>query len=472
MMSMKNRITSLTDYLGRDSDGLAYSTFTCPRCGREHSVPFGPMRTAPGLVAEIPAVAQEVLGHAPKKTQLIYDRAIQEIIEASVIQPLTAAGMQLSLLPLGSKGHLLDSELPMGDESSKLVDPDVDLLIGAGSGVIADLTKWIATRLHLPYILAGTAPSMNAYTSITATITESDVKTSRMLTPANAVLLDVDILTGAPMDMIHAGMGDLAARAICNADWKLSQLIKGTYFCSLPYEMTAENERTFLGSAEHIARRDPAAIQQLSEAILKSGLSMTVLEGETSPSSGAEHIISHFWDLLTHTRGLPKNLHGTQVGVATVIMIAFYQYMRGLDPSRIDPHEVVARRVPLESLIAENTARYGLAGPLFNDVVRSKYLSDEALIERIHWVQQHWTQIWEEIDPYLPSVDQVRTPLRLAGMPLTLASVQRSIADAMEALVKGPQYRSRYTLLDLAWELGLMPLAAEEALERSGVLGG
>jgi glycerol-1-phosphate dehydrogenase [NAD(P)+] len=469
---MQNRITSLADYLSRDSNGLALSSFTCPYCGRDHSVPFGPMRTGQNLVAEIPTVAASVLGHAPRKSQVVYDRAIEEIIQASVIQPLTASGMALSGLPLGQVGHLLDSELPMGDEACALVDPNVELLIGAGSGVIADLTKWIATYTHLPYILVGTAPSMNAYTSITATITENDVKTSRMLTPANAVLLDVDIQVDAPMTMIHAGMGDLAARAICNADWKLSQLIHGTYFCPLPFEMTAENERMFLGAAARIAQREPAAIELLSEAILKSGLSMTVLEGETSPSSGGEHIISHFWDLLTHTRALPKNLHGTQVGVGTVIMIAFYQYVRNVDPSRIDPREVIRRRAPMETLLEENTSRYGQAGPLFNEVVHSKYLSDEALVERIRWIQDHWEHIWAEIDPYLPSIDQVRAPLRLAGMPLTLASVQRSKEDAIEALVKGPQYRTRYTLLDLAWELGLMPDAAEEVLELADVLKG
>ncbi|HMN62309.1 MAG TPA: iron-containing alcohol dehydrogenase, partial [Anaerolinea sp.] len=271
---MQTTITSLSNYLQRDSNALAQSSFTCPYCGRNHTVPFGPMLARRGLVAELPEVAGQILGRSPRKVQVVYDHAIEEIIQQAVLRPLGQSGLPITNLALGHKGLLLDSELPMADEVSELVQPDADILIGAGSGVIADLTKWIATRRNLPYILAGTAPSMNAYTSITATITENDVKTSRMLTPANAVLMDVDIQVDAPMPMLHAGMGDLAARAICNADWKLSQLVHGTYFCPLPYEMTAQNQDAYLGAAEGIAARDPQAIQLLSEAILKSGLSM------------------------------------------------------------------------------------------------------------------------------------------------------------------------------------------------------
>jgi hypothetical protein len=48
--------------------------------------------------------------------------------------------------------------------------------------------------------------------------------------------------------------------------------------------------------------------------------------------------------------------------------------------------------------------------------------------------------------------------------------VRRSREEGIEALVKGPQYRIRYTLLDLASELGVLPGAAEEILFNAGVL--
>jgi hypothetical protein len=53
-----------------------------------------------------------------------------------------------------------------------------------------------------------------------------------------------------------------------------------------------------------------------------------------------------------------------------------------------------------------------------------------------------------------------------------LNAIQRTKQQALDALLFGGRYRLRYTLLDLAWDLGLFPEAAEEILESSGVLNG
>lgn len=467
---MPTILTDLNDYLSRDAAGLADTQLQCPVCGRVHPTPFKVIRTAPGLVHELPELIQRILGRDPRQVGLVFDRAIEGMIEDKVRLPLQAAGVPLTLVPLGQPGELLDSEINLGNAAADALDPQVELLIGAGSGVICDLTKWIATRTHRPFITYGTAPSMNAYTSITATITQNDIKLSHWLDPAQAVLMDVDLQVNAPMDMIHAGMGDLAARAICNADWMLAHQIRGAYFCPVPYQMTAANEARFLAAAGGIRHRDPQAMQTLSEAVLVSGLSMTVLNGETSPSSGAEHVLSHFWDFLHHQRNLPKNLHGAQVGIGTLIMLAFYETMRDFDPRKIDPQTVLRRRPSLEALEEENNRLYGHSAPMFNKVVRKKYIPDSDYTAYLRGILDHWDATWQAVAPYAPALDSIRSPLRLAGAPLTLAGIQRTRAEGIEALVKGPQYRERYTLLDLAWELGILPGAAEEILTRAGVL--
>ncbi|RPJ36553.1 MAG: iron-containing alcohol dehydrogenase, partial [Chloroflexi bacterium] len=424
-----------------------------------------------GAIQEVPELSRSILGRTPRRTVLIYDRAIEAIIQAQVIEPLRKAGLPVEPFPMqGEPGHLLDSGLINGNQAADDIGSNADLLIAAGSGVISDLTKWIATRLNKPFIICGTAPSMNGYTSITATITENDIKISRFLHPANAVVLDVDILSGAPLPMIHSGMGDLAARAICNADWKLSELLRKTYFCPLPYQMTAENERSYLAAAPGIKNQDPAAIELLSEAILLSGLSMTILEGETSPSSGAEHVISHFWDFLVHLRGIPKNFHGTQVGVGSLIMVNAYQYLREVDPGKLDPHKLLQTRPSIEAIEAENAAFYGEYAPSFNEVARKKRIPDHEYEGYVRSIQENWGQMWESLDPYVPPVERIRVPFDQAGVPYKLADVHRTREEAREALLHGGHYRPRYTALDLFWELGLFPQAADEILERSGVL--
>jgi len=466
-------IESAEDFLSRDSAGLANSLIDpCPICGRKHPVPLGVIRAGRGVVSEIPGLVETILGRSPRRPVVIYDADIEEIILPRVIEPLRSQGLAVEPFPMrGEPGHLLDSGVENGSQAAVEIGSTADFLIGAGSGVISDLTKWIATQLEQPFLICGTAPSMNGYTSITATMTENDVKLSKLLNPADAVVLDVDIQAEAPMPMIHSGVGDLAARAVCNADWKLSELLRKTYFCPLPYLMTTENERAYLNAAGGIAGRDPQAMGLLSEAILLSGLSMTVLEGETSPSSGAEHVISHFWDLLVHLRGVPKNFHGTQVGVGTIIMLNAYQYLREIDPSRIDPRQALRERPALEEIEAENWALYGDKAPSFNEVARKKRIPDSKYVEYLTGILDSWGTMWEALDPYVAPVEKIRGPFDQAGVPYRLADIHRTPAEAREALLHGSHYRPRYTLLDLLWELGLFPDAADEILARSGILG-
>lgn len=465
-------IYTVEDFLSRDSAGLASTILNpCPLCGRKHPTPFGAIHQGRGAARQVPALAEQILGHKPRRPVLIYDQAIEEIIFPAFVEPLRGLGLPVEPFAMRAEpGHLLDSAIENGNQAADEIGSSADVLIGAGSGVISDLTKWIATRLDRPFISCGTAPSMNGYTSITATITQNDIKISEWLNPANAVVMDVDVLSGAPLPMVHAGVGDLAARAICNADWKLSNWIKGTYFCPLPYQMTAENERRYLAAAEGISRREPQAIELLSEAILLSGLSMTILEGETSPSSGAEHVLSHFWDFLVHARDLPKNFHGTQVGVGTILMLNAYQIFREVNPARIDPQRLVRTRPSLESIEAENRALYGERAESFNQVARQKYIPDADYVEHVRRVLDHWDDLWAAIDPYVAPVERIRGAFDTAGVPYKLADIQRTPDQAREALLKGPHYRIRYTLLDLLWELGLFPEAADEILTRSNVL--
>ena len=147
-------------------------------------MPFGAIRIGRGAVSEVPGLAEGILGRTPRRPVLVYDQAIEDIIGPGVIEPLRALGLPVEPYGMcGEPGHLLDSGVVNGNQAAREIGPSADLLIGAGSGVISDLTKWIATRLERPFIVCGTAPSMNGYTSITATMTENDIKTQQVPQP-------------------------------------------------------------------------------------------------------------------------------------------------------------------------------------------------------------------------------------------------------------------------------------------------
>lgn len=466
-MSQFNR--DLTAFLAKNSTQLAGAKLDCPFCNREHQIPIDQITIGAHTIRQIPAISHKILNHPLQSAALVFDRHIETLIQSEVIQALENNGIRLQLIALGEPGAHLEPTVELGDQAASQVDRSVDLVIGAGSGVICDLSKWIADRACKPLILFGTAPSMNAHTSINATMTENGIKTSKLLAPARSVIFDVPILAQAPLTMLLAGLGDLSAREVCNADWKLSQLIRGTYFCPLPYLMTAPFSKVFQETACGIPSRDPQAIHHLSEAVLLSGLSMTVIAGETSPSSGAEHVISHYWDLLAELEGAPKNLHGLQVAIGTLVNLHLYNYVRNLDPGKLEPHAIARLRPTLAELEAENYQYYGQNAYLFNQAIRQKWIPDSEYVPYIQSILNRWDSLWEQIEPYLTPVDTITQAFQNAGLDSSLRLVRRTPEQARNAILHGNRYRNRYTILDLAWELGVLPDAAKAVLECSGI---
>jgi glycerol-1-phosphate dehydrogenase [NAD(P)+] len=286
-------------------------------------------------------------------------------------------------------------------------------------------------------------------------------------------VLDADILSRAPVEMSQAGVGDMAARAICNADWRLSNILKDTYFCPLPFQMTARSERSYLAVCDRIPSGDHLAIQDLNEAISISGLSMSILDGETSPSSGGEHVISHFWDRMSHLEGAARNLHGAQVASGTLIMLAAYEFIKEQDTSRLNLNQLMRKRMSLPQIEASLRGRFGeSAGPLI-EVSAQKYLPEPHYEKMVRKVIAEWDQMWNILGPYQScSLETLRKHFIAAGTPVSLRKIQRNREQARDAILFGSRYRPRFTLLDLLWELGFFPYAADDILTRSGILDG
>ena len=467
MIDAPKEYRDLGSYLALGPTELANSVLHCPLCGKDHSVPIGRIELGRGLAAELPEIASEILGHAARKTAIIYDAAIEDLVRELVIE--RAAALVPVPVALGAPGLHLETSEGVASAAAASLDADVELVVGVGSGVIADLTKWIATKARLPFMLYATAASMNAHASITAAASRGGVKESVLLEPAAAVLFDLDAIETAPRPMRLAGLGDLMARSSCNADWKLGHLMLGASFCPVPYELTASGEAACLTAAQGIGAGEDAALLVLSRATIVSAISMTMMGGETSASSGCEHVLSHFWDLQAELEGAPKNLHGIQVGIGTLISHALWHRLRGIDPRSIDPERLAALRPSRELLRAENRARFGAAAGIFDAALESKRIPEAEFVRRITLLLSGWDEMWAELSPFIGDRLAIRRALEKAGFELSLAAIHRTRRQALEALSFGARFRSRYTILDLAGELGILPASAEEILEEAEI---
>lgn len=467
---MVEKFLDVETYLDLSPSQLANTTLQCPYCGRSHSIPFKVVKAGHDLVNFIPQVVPEITGKETHQIGIVYDRHIEEKLDDLFFRPFNSLGLPSVRIPLGERGHLLEPAVEIGDKAAHDLSDAVDFLIGVGSGVISDLTKWIATKRNLPYILMGTAASMNAYTSITGTMTENNIKTSKWLDPASGVLLDSTLLASAPTEMTCAGICDLLARNVSNADWKLSEIIRRTYFCPVPFMMMKPYQERFSRQSSALGHNEVTAMQDLGEAILVSGYSMTVLDGETSPSSGSEHVISHFFDFQHEVFDRPKNLHGTQVGIGTILMSTAFEILRQVDPKRIDPDDLMQRRLSQTAISRDHRQVFGKYGKVFDKVIAKKRIPDDSYRDYISLILDSWDDMWKSINPYLLPSKTIRQIMADAGAVTNLSGIHRSPDDTIQALLYGANYRSRYTILDLFWELGLFPKLATQILVQSKVI--
>ncbi len=123
-----------------------------------------------------------------------------------------------------------------------------------------------------PYVVFGTAPSMNGYTSLNAAITVRGHKKSLPAQAPAGAFLDLSILAAAPVRMIRSGLGDSLCRATAQADWLLSHLLFDLPYRTMPFVLLAEDEPELFPSAEELVNGDLDAMEKLVRTLLLSGL--------------------------------------------------------------------------------------------------------------------------------------------------------------------------------------------------------
>ena len=109
--------------------------------------------------------------------------------------------------------------------------PESDVVIGVGSGVINDIGKIVAATANKPYIIVGTAPSMDGYASATSSMTRDGLKISLNSKCADVIIGDTDVLCRAPIKMMASGIGDMLAKYVSICEWRISNLINGEHYC-------------------------------------------------------------------------------------------------------------------------------------------------------------------------------------------------------------------------------------------------
>lgn len=320
------------------------------------------------------------------------------------------------------------------------VDPDVDAIVAVGSGTINDICKMVALGRGCPQVVFATAPSMNGYTSLSASISEHGFKRSvRAITPT-AAFFDLGVLAAAPPRLIRSGLGDSLARPTAQADWLLAHLLLGRPYREAPFHMLAADEAALLAEPEVLLRGDRAAMRHLARLLVLSGFGMTICGG-SFPASQGEHLISHYVELMAPD--LPHTFHGEQIAVAAVAVARLQDaILRRTEPPRLRPSitdraAVLAHFGPAQGETAWRETEPKLLGAA----------ETEALNERL---ARTWPQLRDRILSVTLGARRMIELLSRAGVATAPEQLGWPPALIPQALAHAWMMRNRYTFLDLA----------------------
>ncbi|MCM2422551.1 iron-containing alcohol dehydrogenase family protein [Streptomyces sp. RKAG293] len=254
-----------------------------------------------------------------------------------------------------------------------------DAVVGLGGGKIIDVAKYAAARVGLPMVAVATNLSHDGICSPVSTLDNDNGRGSYGVPTPIALVIDLDVIREAPVRYVRSGIGDAISNLSAIADWELSHRETGEPIDGLAAAMARSAGESVLRHPGGVG--DDAFLTTLAEGLVLSGIAMSI-SGDTRPSSGACHEISHAFDLLYPKRAAA---HGEQVGLGA----AFAMYLRGA-------HEE-------SGLIAEVLRRHGL--PVTPGEIG---FSDEEFVKAVEYAPQTRPGRYTILEHLDLSADQIK----------------------------------------------------------------
>ena len=318
-------MSNVQEILGWHSLG---TSFDCP-CGIRHALPIEACLVGEDAAQSLADFAQNRCG---KSCLVISDENTHQVCGDYVLSKLGAHRIKVSehIFP----GESLEATLETGDVVADL-GKEVDFYVAIGAGTLSDLAKYAGNLQDKPVLLYPTAASMNGYSSAIVALKIRGLKRTMPCKPATGIFAEPSVVATAPQRMLAAGVADFLSKCSSSADWQAAHMLRGDYYCHRPREFNEGIQEKLLANASAIGKAEPDAVRLVLDALLLSGFGM-VVAGSSAPASGGEHLLSHFIDMKHALYGTANDLHGTQVGVATVYTLGLWEKILELEAADID----------------------------------------------------------------------------------------------------------------------------------------
>ena len=408
-------------------------------CGMEHNIDVEKIVIESGAVSQLEEILEEFQNPVficDSNTRTAAEPFLEEEFKDYPVIELNPEGLQAD-----NRGvNKVMKQLDYCDRGLSSVS--VDVLVAIGGGTIHDLTRYAATEYDIPFVSIPTAASVDGYAANVAALTWDGLKRTVAGVSPRWILADTDIFSAAPSRLTASGVSDFLGKYISMLDWKIAHLVTGEYICEEVCDLLEKALRDVSRVLEDIRFGDKDAIEKLMYALLLSGLCMQMVESPR-PVSGAEHMVSHLWDLNVLNEKT-NALHGEQVGLGLLIVTDYYKKLgyairhkkvtvksetaKGLEMSLLE--HTFGKKGLLEGILTENTPN-----PLEN-------IDLEELEEQLPEI--------EDLIDDLPDADDMYAKLHDAGCVHEISNLGIDKEKVELTLQSSPYVRNRLTLLRLS----------------------
>ncbi|MBQ6239655.1 MAG: iron-containing alcohol dehydrogenase [Firmicutes bacterium] len=433
------------------SDLIRPEGFVCP-CGRMHrAAPLSALEVGPGVLQKLPEMLDSL---GIRKPYLVIGGFAMEACGKDVLDLLADRPYKLCTLPK------LPRPLPNEEYLDRITegfDPSCDMILGVGSGVINDLCKMLGKNTGLPTGIVGTAPSMDGYASNSAAMELGGIKTSVYTDCPTLILCDTLVLKDAPYDSLRSGLGDMSAKYMSIAEWKMAHLVTGEYYCDAIASLMMQATSAVMSNAEAIRSREEPAIRAMTEGLILSGIASS-FAGVSRPASSLEHSISHLLEMFALAGGRRPALHGLQAAYGVRMGLVFYPQLLAQIPTRESCDEGFRH---FDAAIWEKDMRRAFgnqADALIKQADVEGRNTEKAQRERSQRAIENWPLIARTLGEVASSANLItnaldRLEIPQAHEPELLGYTKQ---EALDAFFHSRDLRARYISSFLAWDLGIL----------------
>ncbi len=333
------------------------------------------------------------------------------------------------------------------------VFPEKCVPVAVGGGTVNDLVKRASGVKQVRYCCVPTAPSVDGYTSFGAALVSNGLKKTLPCPAPLAIVADGTVLENAPRDLFSAGYADLMAKISAGADWIVADKLGFQPIRQDVWELVQVPLRGWLA--------DPSDVLNVLAGLCATGYAMQLMR-DSRPASGAEHLMSHIWEMENLEYKGEAVSHGFKVSVGTVAATRLFEELFKLDADEARALACpAATRAEREAEIDRLLAR-GCYGAEAKEVALSKFLEREALTARREEIYSNWEYFKETIFAQLYTGAELEEKLRQAKSPVKPEEIGLSREQYLHGVEAAQLIRTRYTVLDLIYELGLFPTLLEK----------